>query len=280
MKDSGVTLYTVEVAFGDRPFEVTEADDPHDIQLRSFEELWQKEAAINIAISRLPLDWEYVAWIDADCRFAREDWAIETVHALQHYMVVQPWSTCIDMGPQHQIIQTHTSFCWNWWKHDCNPPIKSGYGSYGWWHTGYAVACRREAIDLLSGIPDWPILGSADHHFLLALIGCVDRSCPMPRNSRYYKKLKIYEERALRYIKKDIGAVEGLITHGWHGKKKDRRYRERWSILSDNQFDPDTDLRRDSQGLWQLNVDTPRQIRLRDEIRQYFRQRSEDSIDM
>lgn len=282
MADSGVKLITVELAFGDRPFVVTESNDPLDIQMRTHEELWQKEAMINAAIHRLPHNWEYVAWIDADIQFQRQDWAEETWNQLQHFMFVQPWATCLDMGPNLEVIQTHKSFCYQWWRNNFNPPVKSGYYPYDgtFFHPGYAWAARREAVDLVGGLFDTAILGAGDHHMALAMIGCADRSCPLPRDNRYYKKIKIWEDRCTKYIKKDIGFCDGIILHGWHGKKKDRRYRERWSILTDNQFDPDTDLRRDSQGLWQLNVDTPRQIRLRDEIRAYFRQRQEDSIDL
>ena len=80
MADSpNVELYTTEMAFGNRAFEITERDNPRHIQVRSFYELWHKENMLNLAIQRLPEDWEYVAWIDADILFNRPDWAQETV---------------------------------------------------------------------------------------------------------------------------------------------------------------------------------------------------------
>jgi hypothetical protein len=39
----------VELAYGDRPFEVTEADFPNVLQLRTECELWHKENLINVA---------------------------------------------------------------------------------------------------------------------------------------------------------------------------------------------------------------------------------------
>ena len=65
----GVALYTVELATGDQDFAVTDAEDPRHIRLRSPHTLWYKENLINIAIARLPGDWEYVAWLDADIQF-------------------------------------------------------------------------------------------------------------------------------------------------------------------------------------------------------------------
>jgi len=84
-----VKVYTVEMAFGGRPFEVTHPDDPCDIQLRGTDELWHKENLINIGVSRIPQDIRYIAWIDGDVSFLRPDIFEETVHQLQHYPVVQ-----------------------------------------------------------------------------------------------------------------------------------------------------------------------------------------------
>jgi hypothetical protein len=84
------------------------------------------------------------------------------------------------------------------------------------------------------------------------------------------------QDRTERYIRRNVGYVDGLLAHHWHGRKADRRYRDRWKILVDNNYDPDLDLKRDAQGLYQL---TDRCIKLRDDLRSYFRSRNEDSID-
>jgi hypothetical protein len=52
-----------------------------------------------------------------------------------------------------------------------------------------------------------------------------------------------------------------------------RGYPDRWKILRDQDFDPQRDLHRDWQGLYQL---APHRIGLRDGIRGYFRSRNED----
>src|SRR5271170_4863546 len=79
IEKSGVALYTVELATGDQDFAVTDAEDPRHIRLRSPHTLWYKENLINIAIARLPRDWEYVAWLDADIQFLRPDWVTQTI---------------------------------------------------------------------------------------------------------------------------------------------------------------------------------------------------------
>lgn len=284
MLKSGVNLYVVETQQGDRPFQVTDSFDRKHIQLRTYDELWIKENMINIGVSRLPKDWEYVAWVDADVEFLRPDWAVETVQQLQTYMAVQMFETAIDLGPTGETLQVHHSFMSQYIKNGCRPPVGPGhYGAYApkknFWHPGYAHAMRREAFDALGGVFDTAILGSGDHHYCTALINCVERSVPGDINEKYLNELLIYQQRAEKHIKRDVGYVPGTILHHWHGKKKDRNYVGRWEILKRNNFDPDDDLKKDWQGLWTLESLTDRQRSLRDDIRAYFRARLEDSID-
>lgn len=282
-------LITVEMAFGDRPFEITDRDNQDHVQLRGVDEVWHKENLINIGvqyISQIYPDWEYVAWVDADIHFTRPDWAVETIHQLQHYELVQMWSTCIDMGPQFEIVQTHKSFMYQYHENNFNPPIADGQGGYygvnkkAFWHPGYAWAATRKFFNSVGGLIDagmGAVLGSGDHHMALAVIGEVWRSMPSTIHENYRKYMRIWQERSDDGIKRDVGYVDTFITHYWHGKKADRKYQERWQIISKNKFNPELDLKKDAFGMYQL---TDRNIRLRDEIRRYFRHRREDSIDL
>jgi len=272
VKDAGGILLTVEAAFGNRPHVITEPNNPWHVQLRTDSEIWHKENLINIGISRLPQDWEYVAWVDADVTFARPDWVNETLNQLQHYHVVQMFSIAHDMSPNHVPFQRHRGFMYcymNCFKKDC--------GNYVTWHPGFAWAARRSAINHLGGLVDFAILGAADRHMAHGLIGRMKETIHKKLCSAYAQDLLLWEARAEKYILRNVGYVEGLLLHHWHGKKRDRRYAERWNILVDNGYDPRLDLKRDWQMMWQL---TDRNIKLRDGIRAYFRGRNEDSIDL
>src|SRR6516162_7377922 len=65
---ANVQLHVVELAFGDRKFEVTGVDKgASELQLRSSHELWYKENLINLGVRHLlPTNWRYVAWVDGD----------------------------------------------------------------------------------------------------------------------------------------------------------------------------------------------------------------------
>lgn len=269
---SGAILYTVEVAFGDREFVITQPDNQQHLQLRTTDELWVKEKAINLGVQHIPLDWKYVAWIDADIDFVRPDWANETIHLLQHYDVIQMFSKATDLDANSEPLITHDGYMYAYAQGSLNLR-RYPYEKY---HPGYAWAARRSAFDKLGGLLDIAILGSGDRHMAMALLSNVNRSYPKGISAGYLDALKQWQRRAT-LLQRNVGYMPGTITHAWHGPKVNRGYNTRWKILVDNAYDPRTDLKPDWQGLWQLEADEPRQIALRDAIRHYFQVRNEDA---
>jgi hypothetical protein len=273
---SGANLLIVEMAFGSRPFELTEPNNPHHVQLRSNAEVWHKENMINIGISRLPQDWKYVAWIDADIEFMRQDWPDEIIHQLQHFHVIQLFQNAIDLGPEGQAIKTMDGFVYSWLTGQ-DPAFSKKGGSGPYWHPGYAWAARREAIDALGGLIDFAILGAADHHMAWAFLGKVIENTPKEVTPAYRKHLEIWQDRATVHIRQNVGYMPGTIFHHWHGSKVNRFYTSRWKILTKHGFNPELDLKRDWQGVWHLS-DVG--LRMRNDLRAYFRSRNEDGVDM
>ncbi len=277
MASAGVNLTTVELQLGDRPFAITDRDCARHIQLRGWDELWHKENCLNIAIQSLPSDWETVAWIDADVEFIRPDWVEETINQLQVYQVVQMFETAIDLGPSGKTIATHKSFMSQYLENKSMHPETS----YQEWHPGFAWAARREAIDGMGQLYERAILGAGDRHMALAFVGKAECSFVHDMQSEYAQDILRFQDRCHHTIRKDVGVVPGTIVHNWHGKKRDRRYFDRWQILINNDYKPHRDIKKDSFGVFNFVDDhSPRFIRLRDEIRHYFRQRNEDSVDL
>ncbi len=283
MERAGVHLVTIELAYGERPFVVTDAGRPDHIQLRTGCELWHKENLLNIAIGRLPPDWRYVAWIDADVSFHNPAWATETVERLQLFDVLQLFSEAIDLDPEHKAVQSakavKTGFMYSWWH--CLPASRR-YDD-GNWHPGYAWAMRREAYVALGGLLDTAVLGSADRHMAMSLIGKAELSLPTALHPCYRESVLAWQQRAEHHVRRNVNYVPGLLTHWWHGRKRDRHYGDRWRVLSRWQYNPTTDLRRDwlRHGLIELaHSHCPRLVGLRDDIRRYLRSRNEDSIDL
>ena len=278
MLDSGVKLTTVECAYGERPFDIAPRTGVNLVQVRSKTVVWNKECLINLGIQRLPEDWKYVCWSDADIQHRRPGWANETVHALQQYDIVQPWTDAYDLGPKDEHIQHHKSFCHQWWnKKPCVPNGPKTWrfdgGPYDYPHPGFCWAATRTCLEWLGGLFELGAMGAGDHHMALALVGQCERSCPGGVSWNYLRHLKQWESRALHHINFNIGFVPGTIEHFFHGRKNDRKYVDRWEMIVEHAFDPDTDLKRNVHGVLELAGNKPW---LRRDLDQYFRQRNED----
>lgn len=271
--DSGAIPWTVEIALRDRHHEVTDADNPHHIQLRTDHELWFKENGDNVALRHLPANAEYIAFCDADFLFTRPDWAVETVHMLQHHEAVQMYADLTYLTHDHRPVNTMKSFAFL----HCNQRLKQipeHYGHKG--AVGGAWAFRRSALDKLGGMLETCILGSGDWHMAFALAMREDYHPEMKFHQipQYVKAIQDWRDRA-GALKGNIGYVQTLAMHHWHGHLKNRGYSTRWQILTRNTFDPFLDLRHDMQGLLALNPNKPQ---LAQEIRQYFAARNEDHL--
>lgn len=310
--DSGAVLHTVEIAFGERDHALNWASAADEeaycayresmrqqhrwITLQSYEELWHKENAMALGTQRLPLDCEYIAYVDADVHFLRQNWVGETIHKLQHYMAIQMFSHAQDLGPDYSVISNRPSFMHAhmdgsleqlFQNKQQQQPTYYGYGGsaagqkpLGAW-TGLAWAFRREALDAVGGLMDFCITGAADWYMAWALIGQVERVIPKGSHPNFVKAIMHWQDKALRTLRKDVGVMSGTLAHHFHGRKADRRYVERSKLLATLAFDPYHDIRRDWQGLWQLNDDgTERFVQTRDGIRAWARARNEDATEI
>jgi len=279
--DKQIVFYMVEAAYGDRPFEVTDAFNPRHIRLHvpDRSEIWLKESLINYGVSCLPCDWKYVAWIDADITFTNPNWAKETIQQLQCYPFVQLFQNCCDLGPDNETLQLHQSFGYNWIQKISGNPAADTTQAYPdtKWHPGYAWACTAEAWEALGGMPDFAILGSGDHHLAMALIGRVEETAPS--QLRTYKKMLVAMQKRIKTALHGdlLGYVAGTINHWWHGCKRNRQYIQRWDVLKKHKYDPIEHTHRNSQGILTLNPGYPD---FQSDLRAYFVQRHEDSKEL
>lgn len=294
-EEAGAILYTVEAAFGERDWAITSPTHPRHIRLRTRSHIWLKENMINVAVARLSQDvpdWKYVAWVDADVQFAKQDWANETIHYLQDYSVVQMWSQFQDLNSNCELNPrpyTSLSFAYTFiFIFNCCcpcPPCPPDYPYYeprgkdmkppaGLGPPGLAWACTRKAWDTMGGLFDVSLLGSNDWYMAYAMIGEKMSKNMGGYHPGFRRRAEEWEERA-SHLHKNIGCVPGLALHYAHGQKEFRRYQTRDQILIQNQYNPDYHLRKDAQGLYHLREDA---IALRDASRKYYRERNEDQI--
>lgn len=277
MERSGAKLFTVEIAFADRPFEVTLPSNPMNLQLRTDSELWLKENGLNLGFEqlfRVVPDCYYIGWIDADVHFTRPDWVQETVFALEHYRVVQPFSEAHFLKHNGESKWKCPSATYEFNKRGFHqePPMPLSYTSHG--HPGLGWAIRRDVYEQMGGLMDFCIAGSGDTHALNAWKGDVSLYFEPGMSEGFELKLREWAERAYHAVQEDIGYVLGACMHAWHGASELRGYEGRWAITNFHKFNPDEDLERDHQGLYKWKGNKPK---LEQDIKRSMSGRDEDS---
>lgn len=285
MLESGVDLTVVETVYGDHPFQLADIPGIHHIPTHAKTMVWAKESSLNVGIRSLPRTARYVAWVDADVEFRDPQWALKTLHALQFKPVVQPWSEALDLGPQGETMtvkakEVQRSFGWvwqttndvlNWWK------AQQAGENYSYPHGGYAWASTVDWFEQVGGLLDFSGAGAADHQMSLAMVGHVSNAIHGLSSPGYTARVKAWGERCFEVTQGHVGYVQGRIEHSFHGSKggkHGRKYVERWDILNEFQFDPNTDLVRNRSGLVELAGNKPGLTRA---LQRYFSDRFEDA---
>jgi hypothetical protein len=280
------------------------------VVLRTSDEFWHKEDAVNLGVQRaLPHNWQQMCWLDADIQFLRPNWVGECIQKLQHYAFLQPFSDARDVGPNYELLPqgyTHAqgpSFV-NFWRHQTNrapsPVIRQDIRNIkrdlrrlerdieklehdlcppypGPIFYGLAWACTRKAYDDVGGIFDKAVWGGSDYDMAHALTEqCANLH--LKAHPNYRKMLLEWEDRCRRYIRKNVGMMEGTLVHYWHGRKSERQYSEKRKLMGTANFDPLRHLKRDSNGLLVLHDDGSENfILFRDQMRRISKERNEDS---
>jgi hypothetical protein len=299
-KKANVKLYIGELALGETHFEVTEADNPQHVQLRTKSMMFHKENILNEVIRRFDPEWKYGGYVDGDFVFVRHDWGLEAVHQLQSSAWVQLFSQYTNLtargygggipaveptrssfaatyiGNGHKVISgTLTAsggFPGTGKVYEDKEP-KSEWVPVG--ATGGAWGFTRWGFETVGGLMDHCILGHGDWFMTFGLVseptaGDVAKS---PYHPNYTAMITAWQEKA-KALNKSIGVLDCYALHHFHGDMKKRGYGSRDQILVQHKFDPLLDLKKNSQGIWEFTGNKPG---LRDAVHKYLRERDEDA---
>jgi hypothetical protein len=320
--DSGAVVVLIEAAFNRREFAfansgldgtpincpgVLGSDSKFRhmyIPVRTRDELWLKENLINLAVQRLPYDWQQVCWLDSDVHFMRPNWVGECIQKLQHYAFLQMFSHARDLSPDYELLpesRPHADgrgFIDAYLTGLLNQETLRGeaarkaqllddayygaplyYAQRVW--PGLAWAARREAWDAVGGLQDFHVWGGGDWVASHALVGKRDGMVRADLHPNYKQMANAWYESCERYIRRNVGCMTGSIFHHWHGPKEARGYNKKHALLGRIGFDPVLHLKRDYQGVWQLNdLGNESFIQLRDTMRAIAAERDEDSTQL
>jgi hypothetical protein len=277
LKAQNLKLLTVELAFGDSEFELSEEDADILIRYRTENKLWHKERLLNLGLGLLPEDCDKVVWLDADILFFDPLWVEKTARLLEKYRIIQPFSFAVRFPHDRNILSRR-----NINKIRRNDPAYQGFiysfkqprGALKVQNSGLAWAGRRD-IFLRHGFYDRLILGSGDKLMGGAFLGFRFAD----EFQRFPGKMIDHQNQWILKIHREVGGSvtyqDGVIGHLFHGTMTKRNYFERTNILKDNDFDPVKDIMPDSNGIWKWATD---KTEMHHKIIDYFHSREEDAI--
>lgn len=258
-KNLKVPLTTVELAFNDQPFFISDS-----IKIRGDRNniMWQKERLLNIAIDSLPNNIDKIAWIDADILFENEKWFYDTEKELDDYGAVQLFEYVSEINGSTDLLYNNSIGFAKCHKDQLDIP---------WPKPGLCWAANRDILS--DGLYDKDISGSNDTYQLIIWCGMWNhhwlyRMSPINRKEFLLGNYKQYEK-----VLGNIGYVKGNIKHLYHGQFKNRQYYHRLDILENHNFNPDLDISINAQGIFYWSSNKPI---LHEQIGQYFIDRKDD----
>ena len=87
----------------------------------------------------------------------------------------------------------------------------------------------------MGGLYDLGIVGASDSHMMKTFTNYDNNYIKKTISDGYKRSLVEYEDRVGTLT---VSYIPGGIKHYFHGYRKDRKYIERWSILTKNGYDP------------------------------------------
>jgi len=259
-KKQGLKLLAVEVVFDDSDFELKkESDADILIQLRGDINniMWQKERMLNIGLQNLPQDCDKIAWLDCDIIFENNNWVEETSGMLLDYKIVQPFGWAV------RLLKGETSYNFNElpdnvkkerkMKNMTSAVYKAGVESFqkssldpGFY--GFAWAARRSIFDKI-GFFDKNIMGGGDFIMARSFWGSID----IIKKFYHHKMISCMEnwmEKIYSNVQGSVYYIDGGVLHLWHGREDHKWHRLRRFILAKYDFDPNRDIKINSDALY------------------------------
>jgi hypothetical protein len=268
-EETNVELYIVELIYKNQQYLVTNKNNKNHLQIQTDVPIWHKENMVNLGVKYLlPKNWKAFAWIDADIEFENNYWALDTLKILNGCKdVVQLFSHCNDMDRDETNLNIFNGFGYSFCKNK-----KYCTKGLNYWHPGYAWAMTRKAYKKINGLYDKGVLGSGDNIMALSFINKCDFMINKNYNDDYIKSMLKFQEKAKQLR---LGYTPGVIRHHYHGSKQNRRYTERWKVLIEHSYSPNTHVKYDKKGI--LIPTEHFSNEFKNDIFNYFKERKEDN---
>lgn len=259
----------VECAVGNVPFQLPETKYIERIRTQS--NLWHKEQLLNRIVSKLPSDYEYVLWVDADVIFTNKNWMKDAVKELQTKKVVQLFEYCVHLNEgEHaaSIDNIAIDIAQDIWRieHDSEPVPRRVWRGFAktycdaskdiWndsydirGHVGFAWGARRSVLNRVP-LFEKALIGGADGIIAYASAGTLTHMTVISDMfGPILNEVFDWGKDWWNEVKGNLGYVKGNLYHIWHGPLKERQYYKRIKDFGRHIKNISRDNLRDKNGL-------------------------------
>lgn len=289
IKKQGLKIIVVECAFKDAPFELTSDDADILIQVRSNSVMWQKERLLNIALQKIPIDCDKIAWLDGDIIFLNNNWVEETSKLLEEYAVCQLFEHAFRLSEKEsQAVKNYlgTNFDLDLYL-GLNERIRqdSGYESaiyhslnnkldIRFHNLGFAWAARREIFSE-QGFYDKMILGSGDKIMKNSFSNYkLDQKFTNTLSKELLKDINIWSTAIFSRVKSNVYYTSGKLLHLYHGHSKNKFHQSRYLMIKKYNFKPKEDLKLNEDECFEWASDKKK---LHGFVKKYFNIRNDNN---
>ena len=219
--------------------------------------MFQKEALINRALADCPPAVQIFGWLDHDQIITDPEWLAKAIAKI---------------GGDVRAVQLFSSVMYMDAEDRADIKIHGRVAAYPKGNPGGAWIADRVYLEAIGGLIDNNIIGGGDQGFLACVLpefnSYLDRyECPLADANRR-------QIAAARRIGGRCDFLDNVNWHIYHGHTKHRQYQSRVGILNRHQFDPETDIRKTADGIWEWCSDKPE---LHRDVMRYFVDRKDDS---
>lgn len=186
--------------------------------------MWQKERAINVGVSSLPAECDKVLVIDGDVLLPKDTLGLLD-QALDMYPVIQPFRYVELLRENRDLDSVMAGLAYRGGLRVVGEPTAHGF----------AWAFRRGVLDC--GLYDRCIVGGGDTVMAGAFWGQQNLAATKARmNDACRVAYLAWAEAMFSKVGGQVGWLEGVAQHLWHGSFDSREYVSRHEIL--REFDP------------------------------------------
>jgi len=273
IKRARVPLLTIELAFGDDAFELSEFPEVLQIRTSRSNIMWQKERLLNIGIKKLIKEnYKKIAWFDADILFESNDWPKRISKLLDKHEVCHVFSEVEKFSNENDKGIIAKSSVLHYYKTGELKLKKEIDGGHGW-------AANSKILNKF-GLYDKAILGGGD---TLIFLACYFYN--------YHTKTEIMKSKHLSSflsqdliadyliwarkwgweVRGNVGFLDEKIKSLYHGSVINREYIDRLKIFKKYIFFPRSDLGLDENQIYYLKDKS-----MSGDLMRYFFSRKED----